>query len=72
MAALTEEQASAYMTKLLTGMSRAGGSDLFIANDFPPSMKANGSMMPLATRFQFLKCRAFGSTSSCSSNTLAW
>jgi twitching motility protein PilU len=50
MAALTEEQASAYMTKLLTGMSRAGGSDLFIANDFPPSMKANGSMMPLATQ----------------------
>ena len=50
MAALTEEQASAYMTKLLTGMSRAGGSDLFIANDFPPSMKANGSMTPLATQ----------------------
>jgi twitching motility protein PilU len=50
MAALTEEQASAYMTKLLTAMSRAGGSDLFIANDFPPSMKANGSMTPLATQ----------------------
>jgi twitching motility protein PilU len=49
MAALTEEQASAYMVKLLTGMSRAGGSDLFIANDFPPSMKSNGTMQPLAS-----------------------
>jgi twitching motility protein PilU len=50
MPALTEEQASAYMTKLLTAMSRAGGSDLFIANDFPPSMKANGNMQPLASQ----------------------
>ena len=50
MPALTEEQASAYMTKLLTAMSRSGGSDLFIANDFPPSMKAHGNMTPLATQ----------------------
>ena len=49
MSGLTEEQASAYMVKLLTGMSRAGGSDLFIANDFPPSMKAHGTMQPLAS-----------------------
>jgi twitching motility protein PilU len=48
MAGLSEEQASAYMNKLLTAMSKAGGSDLFIANDFPPSMKANGNMQPLA------------------------
>ncbi|NUZ07834.1 PilT/PilU family type 4a pilus ATPase [Schlegelella sp. ID0723] len=45
--ALTEEQARAYMHKLLGAMSQAGGSDLFIATDFPPSMKAHGSMQPL-------------------------
>jgi len=43
----TEEQSLAYMHKLLAAMSQAGGSDLFIANDFPPSMKAHGSMQPL-------------------------
>ncbi len=48
MATLTEEQARAYMHKLLAAMSQAGGSDLFIASDFPPSMKANGSMQPLS------------------------
>jgi twitching motility protein PilU len=47
MATLSEEQARAYMHKLLAAMSQAGGSDLFIANDFPPSMKAHGSMQPL-------------------------
>ena len=35
------------MHKLLAAMSQAGGSDLFIANDFPPSMKAHGKMTPL-------------------------
>jgi len=35
------------MHKLLAAMSKAGGSDLFIANDFPPSMKSHGSMKPL-------------------------
>ena len=50
MANLTVEQAYAYMVKLLTGMSQAGGSDLFIANDFPPSMKAHGEMQPLSTQ----------------------
>jgi len=44
---LTEEQARAYMHKLLGAMSQAGGSDLFISSDFPPSMKSNGSMQPL-------------------------
>jgi len=44
---LTEEQARAYMHALLTTMSKAGGSDLFIAHDFPPSIKANGHMQPL-------------------------
>ena len=50
MAALTEEQARAYMHKLLAAMSQAGGSDLFIACDFPPSMKSNGSMQPLTAQ----------------------
>jgi twitching motility protein PilU len=47
MSTLSEEQARAYMHKLLAAMSQAGGSDLFITNDFPPSMKAHGSMQPL-------------------------
>ena len=50
MSTLSEEQARAYMHKLLGAMSQAGGSDLFIANDFPPSMKANGSMQPLSSQ----------------------
>jgi len=50
MAALTEEQARAYMHKLLAAMSHAGGSDLFIACDFPPSMKSNGNMQPLTSQ----------------------
>ena len=45
--ALSEEQARAYMHKLLAAMSQAGGSDLFIAHDFPPSIKLNGGMKPL-------------------------
>ncbi|HEV8694073.1 MAG TPA: PilT/PilU family type 4a pilus ATPase [Lysobacter sp.] len=44
---LTPEQARDYMHKLLAAMVKAGGSDLFIAHDFPPSMKANGHMTPL-------------------------
>ncbi len=50
MSGLSEEQARAYMHKLLGAMSQAGGSDLFIAHDFPPSMKANGTMQPLASQ----------------------
>ncbi len=38
------------MHKLLAAMRQAGGSDLFIANDFPPSMKANGAMQPLSSQ----------------------
>jgi twitching motility protein PilU len=48
MTTLTEDQARAYMYKLLAAMSAAGGSDLFIAHDFPPSIKALGSMRPLS------------------------
>jgi twitching motility protein PilU len=38
------------MIKLLTAMTRAGGSDLFVSKDFPPSMKSQGTMQPLATQ----------------------
>jgi twitching motility protein PilU len=48
MTTFTEDKARAYMHKLLAAMSQAGGSDLFIAHDYPPSMKAHGSMQPLA------------------------
>ena len=41
------EEARNYMWKLLTVMTDAGGSDLFIAKDFPPSMKLHGKMVPL-------------------------
>ena len=47
MSSLTEEQAKAHIIKLLTAMSNAGGSDLFVSKDFPPSMKLQGSMRPL-------------------------
>jgi len=50
MSSVTEEQAKAYMTTLLTAMSRAGGSDLFISNDFPPSMKTHGTIAPLTAK----------------------
>jgi twitching motility protein PilU len=43
-----EEQARGFMHKLLGAMSQAGGSDLFIADDFPPSIKLNGRMQPLS------------------------
>lgn len=44
------DQAKAYMIKMLTAMCQAGGSDLFISCDFPPSMKAHGKMQPMATQ----------------------
>jgi len=48
MSTLPEDQAKAYMVKLLTTMSRAGGSDLFISADFPPTMKTHGKMQAMA------------------------
>src|ERR1700730_19071139 len=48
MSILPEEQARTYMVKLLTAMARAGGSDLFISADFPPTMKTHGKMQPMA------------------------
>ena len=50
MPSLTEDQAKSYINKLLTAMSRAGGSDLFISRDFPPAMKLQGTMRPLASQ----------------------
>ena len=50
MPALTEDQARDYMHKLLATMSQQGGSDLFIAADFAPSMKSNGAMKPLTAQ----------------------
>nr|WP_116809593.1 PilT/PilU family type 4a pilus ATPase [Steroidobacter cummioxidans] len=50
MGALTEDQAKSYIVKLLTAMSQAGGSDLFVSKDFPPSMKLQGSMKPMTNQ----------------------
>ena len=50
MSTLTEDQARSYMHKLLTAMHQAGGSDLFIAADFAPSMKSNGQMKALSAQ----------------------
>ena len=38
MSVLTEEQARAYMHKLLGAMSQAGGSDLFISSGAPTNV----------------------------------
>lgn len=46
------DQARDCMHKLLGAMVRGGGSDLFISADFPPSMKANGEMRPLAEKIR--------------------
>lgn len=47
MTQLSPDNSKAYMLQLLTHMNKAGGSDLFISADFPPSMKILGSMKPL-------------------------
>jgi len=43
-------EARGYMFKLLTTMSEVGGSDLFIAVDYPPSMKINGRLVPMTSQ----------------------
>src|ERR1700688_3180681 len=50
MPSLSEEQAKAYINKLLTAMSGAGGSDLFVSKDFPPAMKLQGALKPLTNQ----------------------
>jgi twitching motility protein PilU len=47
-ATLSAEQARDYMHRLLAAMAKAGGSDLFISANFPPSMKVHGEMKPLS------------------------
>ncbi|MGE5622797.1 MAG: PilT/PilU family type 4a pilus ATPase, partial [Bacillota bacterium] len=42
------EEARSYMHQLLKAMNQAGGSDLFISADFPPSMKVQGAMKALS------------------------
>jgi twitching motility protein PilU len=44
----TDAHARGILNDLATRMVAAGGSDLFLAHDFPPSMKVNGRMQPLA------------------------
>ncbi len=50
MAGLTEEQAKSHIAKMLTAMSKAGGSDLFVSKDFPPAMKLQGAMQPMTSQ----------------------
>jgi twitching motility protein PilU len=50
MPSLTEEQARSYITRLLTAMSKAGGSDLFVSKDFPPAMKMQGALQPMTNQ----------------------
>ncbi|HVF15400.1 MAG TPA: PilT/PilU family type 4a pilus ATPase [Steroidobacteraceae bacterium] len=50
MGVLTEEQAKSYIVKLLTAMSQAGGSDLFVSKEFPPAIKLQGAMRPLTNQ----------------------
>jgi twitching motility protein PilU len=50
MASLTGEQAKGHITKMLTAMSKAGGSDLFVSKDFPPAMKLQGAMQPMSNQ----------------------
>jgi twitching motility protein PilU len=50
MPSLPEEQARRCMHQLLTAMTNAGGSDLFIAAEFPASIKVHGHMQALSTQ----------------------
>jgi twitching motility protein PilU len=45
----TDATARQIIVDLLTRMCRSGGSDLFIASDFPASMKVDGQMKPLTS-----------------------
>jgi len=50
MPSLSEDQARAYIHKLLAAMSKSGGSDLFVSKDFPPAMKSQGTLQPLTNQ----------------------
>jgi twitching motility protein PilU len=43
---MNQEQATQYLHSLLKAMFSKKASDLFISNDFPPSMKIDGKMTP--------------------------
>ncbi len=45
---MNPEQAKSYLSNLLKAMLSKKASDLFISNDFPPSMKIDGKMTPVA------------------------
>jgi len=45
---MTPEQAQGYLQNLLKTMLAKKASDLFLANDFPPSMKIDGKMTAIA------------------------
>jgi twitching motility protein PilU len=47
---MTPEQAKTYLHNLLKAMLSKQASDLFLSNDFPPSMKINGKMTPVAAQ----------------------
>jgi len=47
---MTPEQAKTYLHTLLKAMLGKKASDLFLSNDFPPSMKVDGKMTPLAAQ----------------------
>ena len=44
---MNQEQATTYLQGLLKAMLNKKASDLFISNDFPPSMKIDGKMTPV-------------------------
>ena len=44
---MNQEQATIYLQGLLKAMLSKKASDLFISNDFPPSMKIDGKMTPV-------------------------
>jgi twitching motility protein PilU len=46
----SQESCKAYMQAILTKMSKNSGSDLFVSNDFKPTMKAFGGMQALDER----------------------
>jgi len=47
---MNPEQAKAYLGSLLKAMLSKKASDLFISNDFPPSMKIDGKMTPISAQ----------------------
>jgi twitching motility protein PilU len=56
---MNEEQASKYVQELLRLMVSRKGSDLFLADDFPPSIKIDGKITPVAqTKLTGVQTRA--------------